>query len=102
MQHHTTEFQIADVVDAAAAAIGLASELEGYAPTVPDWALDQHTVEGRRRGRGLDHFLAEGAQLNPPAAPDQYAAEAARLWRLKAKRRPKDNEPGGDTEPRLL
>ena len=29
-----------------AAAIGLRSLLENFAPTIPDWALDQHTLNG--------------------------------------------------------
>ena len=39
-----------------AAAIGLRSLLEEYAPAIPDWANDQHTLTGRKLGRGLDHF----------------------------------------------
>jgi hypothetical protein len=93
-----------------AAAVGLASELEGYVPSIPDWALDMHTTAGKRRGRGIDHFLAESALLVPPAEKNAYADEAARLWRLKARRRPGDKSSGrhedydnqDDGEPRLL
>jgi hypothetical protein len=42
-----------------AAAIGLRAELEGYVPEVPDFALDMHTIVGRKRGRGLDHDSAQ-------------------------------------------
>jgi hypothetical protein len=49
-----------------AAAIGLRSLLEGFAPEIPDWANDQHTLAGRKLGRGLDHFRQEGAKLVPP------------------------------------
>jgi replication-associated recombination protein RarA len=67
-----------------AAAIGLRSLLEGFAPTVPDWALDQHTLAGRKLGRGLDHFRSEGAKLVPPPLdPDAYEDEAYRLWAIK-------------------
>jgi replication-associated recombination protein RarA len=67
-----------------AAAIGLRSLLEDYAPTVPDWALDQHTIAGRKLGRGLDHFREHGAKLIPePTEPDAYEDEAYRLWALK-------------------
>ena len=66
------------------AAIGLRSQLEGYAPELPDWALDQHTLEGRKLGRGLDHFRKEGAKLvPPPTADDPYEDEAYRLWAVK-------------------
>jgi replication-associated recombination protein RarA len=69
------------------AAIGLRSLLEGYVPEVPDWAHDKHTSRGRRMGRGLEHFLAEGAKLvPPPETEDPYETEAARLWRLKEQR----------------
>jgi len=67
-----------------AAAIGLRSQLEDYVPTVPDFAIDQHTLEGRKLGRGLDHFRSEGAKLvPPPTEPDPYEAEAYRLWTIK-------------------
>jgi hypothetical protein len=46
-----------------AAAIGLRSMLEGFAPEIPDWANDQHTLAGKKLGRGLDHFRREGAKL---------------------------------------
>jgi hypothetical protein len=67
-----------------AAAIGLRSMLEGFAPTVPDWAFDQHTQKAKRMGRGLDHFRKEGAKLVPPPTDgDPYEAEAYRLWQIK-------------------
>jgi replication-associated recombination protein RarA len=67
------------------AAIGLRSILEGFAPQIPDWANDQHTVEGKRKGRGIDYFREESAKLHPPQAggKDQYEDEAYRLWTLK-------------------
>ena len=66
------------------AAIGLRSQLQGYVPAVPDFALDQHTLEGRKLGRGLDHFRSEGAKLVPPPTElDPFEDEAYRLWDLK-------------------
>ncbi|MET4277148.1 replication-associated recombination protein RarA [Bradyrhizobium sp. F1.2.2] len=66
------------------AAIGLRSMLESFAPTIPDWANDQHTLAGRKLGRGLDHFRSEGAKLiPPPTEPDAYEDEAYRLWAIK-------------------
>ena len=62
----------------------LRSLLEDYAPTIPDWANDQHTLAGRKLGRGLDHFRKEGAKLVPePTADDPYEDEAYRLWAKK-------------------
>ena len=66
-------------------AVGLASEIGGFVPVIPDWALDQHTLAGRKLGRGLKHFRDEGAKLVPtPAAKDRYEDEAYRLLALKA------------------
>jgi hypothetical protein len=62
-----------------AAAIGLRSMLEDFAPT-----LDMYTMKGKAMGRGLDHFRSEGAKLvPPPTADDPYEAEAYRLWQIK-------------------
>jgi replication-associated recombination protein RarA len=70
------------------AAIGLRSMLEGFAPEIPDWANDQHTLAGRKLGRGLDHFRSEGALLiPPPTEPDPFEDEAYRLWALKQRRK---------------
>jgi replication-associated recombination protein RarA len=67
-----------------AAAIGLRSMLEEFVPTIPDWANDQHTLAGRKLGRGLQHFRQEGAKLIPePTEPDPFIEEAYRLWALK-------------------
>jgi replication-associated recombination protein RarA len=67
-----------------AAAIGLRSQPEAYAPELPDWAFDQHTTKGKAMGRGLDHFRSEGAKLvPPPTADDPYEDEAYRLWAIK-------------------
>jgi hypothetical protein len=66
------------------AAIGLRSMLEDFVPTIPDWANDQHTLAGKKLGRGLDHFRKEGAKLvPPPTADDPYEDEAYRLWQIK-------------------
>jgi hypothetical protein len=67
------------------AAIGLRSQLEGFAPEIPDWVNDQHTLAGKKLGRGLDHFRREGAKLVPELTePDLYIEEAYRLWQIKA------------------
>lgn len=45
---------------------------------------DQHTLEGRKLGRGLDHFRKEGAKLAPPPTErDAFESEAYRLWQIK-------------------
>lgn len=63
---------------------GLRSILEGFVPTIPDWADDQHTLRGKRLGRGLQYFRDESTKLHPaPAEADPYEDEAYRLWDLK-------------------
>jgi len=67
-----------------AAAIGLRSMLEDFASTIPDYALDMHTMKGKAMGGGLDHFRKEGAKLvPPPTGDDPYEDEAYRLWTIK-------------------
>jgi hypothetical protein len=71
-----------------AAAIGLRSLLEDFVPTIPDWANDQHTLAGKKLGRGLDHFRNEGARLvPPPTGDDPYDDEAYRLWAISSRAR---------------
>jgi hypothetical protein len=63
-----------------------------YVPTVPDFALDQHTLAGWRKGRGLALSARKARGSCRPAETNAYADEAARLWRIRARRRPKDDE----------
>lgn len=37
-------------------------------PVIPDYAVDMHTARGQKMGRGLKHFLEEGAQIRPELA----------------------------------
>lgn len=68
------------------AATGWAEILENFKPAIPDWALDQHTTEGRKKGRSLEYFRNESTKLVPPAPKDSYEDEAYRLWALKEQR----------------
>lgn len=43
----------------------LSVERTGLRPAIPDYAIDMHTARGRAAGRGLRHFLEEGAQVHP-------------------------------------
>lgn len=45
----------------------LRSLLEDFAPEIPDFALDMHTMKGKAMGRGLDHFRAEGREAGSAA-----------------------------------
>ena len=50
---------------------GLWSLLEDFAPEIPDFALDMHTMKGKELCRGLDHFRKEGAKLVPEPTADR-------------------------------
>ena len=55
-----------------AAAIGLRSMLEDFAPEIPGYALDMHTMKGKAMGRDLKHFRSESASWSrrrPPMTP---------------------------------
>jgi replication-associated recombination protein RarA len=65
--------------------------LDGTMPSVPDEALDKHTRRGRRKGRGLDHFLEHGAKLVGPRPLEEYEKRcepnAVAFWKSKGDRR---------------
>ena len=65
-----------------AAAVGLRSMLEDFAPTIPDWANDQHTLTDRKLCRGLDHFRSEGAKLVPPQSRT-LRGRGLSVWAIK-------------------
>jgi hypothetical protein len=78
-----------------AAAIGFPSMLEDFVPTIPDYALDIHTMKGKAMGRGLDYFRKKDAKLVPPlTADDPYENEAYRLWQI----RQQDGAPAASTQ----
>ncbi|MCK6381870.1 MAG: hypothetical protein L6Q54_11585 [Leptospiraceae bacterium] len=39
---------------------------------LPDYAYDMHTLQGKKMGRGIDHFFAEGAMLKDCEIDDPY------------------------------
>jgi len=52
---------------------------------IPDYALDMHTYRGRKMGRGLEHFFAEGAKLEKQALADPYEKKAIEALKKKKK-----------------
>ena len=50
-------------------------------PTIPDYALDMHTGDGQKLGRGKAHFWAEGAKIAPelPNRDKTYRQRIAKL-----------------------
>ncbi len=53
---------------------------ESLRPEMPDFALDKHTRRGKKMGRGMKHFLEEGAKLFPPPMPCPYEEDAHAFW----------------------
>jgi replication-associated recombination protein RarA len=51
---------------------------DGSLPAVPDYALDMHTDQGRRMGRGRRHFYEEGSRVSPEL-PDRDTTYRDRL-----------------------
>lgn len=48
---------------------------------IPDYALDQHTKAGKKKGRGWEHFREIGSQITPKdeSVEDPYEEEAYEL-----------------------
>jgi replication-associated recombination protein RarA len=55
---------------------------DGGRPEVPDHALDMHTRRGRQLGRGIEHFLSEGARVDPELESRERRWRAELLERL--------------------
>ena len=45
--------------------INHASKLGDVLPVIPDYALDMHTAEGQKKGRGRRHFFEEASRVIP-------------------------------------
>lgn len=59
----------------------LQDKLHGPRLAIPDYAYDKHTLQGKRMGRGVDHWLIEGCQLDRPAGLlNPYIERAHRWW----------------------
>ncbi len=56
----------------------LAFEQETARPEIPDYALDMHTAEGQKMGRGARHFFEVGTQLHPEM-PDRDLTYRTRI-----------------------
>ncbi len=63
------------------------AKMETVQPAIPDKVYDMHTNEGRRMGRGLEHFVKEAAALTnesdvEPFAPPTWSEPAQSLAKL--------------------
>ncbi len=45
--------------------INHSSKSNGLLPVIPEYALDMHTAEGQKRGRGRRHFFEEASRIIP-------------------------------------
>jgi replication-associated recombination protein RarA len=57
------------------------SEAGTALPVIPDYALDMHTAEGQRKGRGRRYFFEE-ASRTIPEAPDRDRTYLERLIKM--------------------
>ena len=46
---------------------------------IPDYALDMHTLRGKKMGRGLEHFFSEGTKLNKEPFRNPYTEKAKEI-----------------------
>lgn len=55
---------------------------EGKKLEIPDYAIDMHTARGKAKGRGMEHFLNEGAKLvnESEKVENPYKDRAKELW----------------------
>jgi hypothetical protein len=58
-------------------------EMNGLRPTIPDYALDMHTLLGQEMGRDIRHFIKVGAQLSPEM-PDRDQIYRDRVMQILA------------------
>ena len=46
---------------------------------IPEYALDMHTLRGKKMGRSFEHFFSEGAKLSNEAFENPYTEKAKRI-----------------------
>jgi replication-associated recombination protein RarA len=61
--------------------INHASKRGDLLPVIPDYALDMHTAEGQKKGRGRRHFFEE-ASRTAPEAPDRDRTYLERILKM--------------------
>jgi hypothetical protein len=61
--------------------VRMAAERGEAVPLIPDYALDKHTSAGKKMGRGLRHFMEEGAKVSPEE-PDRDRTYRERIMAL--------------------
>ena len=61
--------------------INHASKLGSVLPVIPEYALDMHTAEGQKKGRGRRHFFEEASRVNPEVS-DRDRTYLERLMKM--------------------
>jgi hypothetical protein len=69
--------------------INHSSKLGSLQPLIPDYALDMHTAEGQKKGRGRRHFFEEASRTNPEV-PDRDRTYLERIMKMLASGEIKD------------
>jgi replication-associated recombination protein RarA len=52
---------------------------QGMFLSIPDFALDMHTRQGKKLGRGVEQFFSEGNKVENEAMPNPYTQRAKEL-----------------------
>ena len=50
-------------------------------PVIPEYALDMHTAEGQKQGRGRRHFFEEASRISPEV-PDRDRTYLERILKM--------------------
>lgn len=66
-----------------------ASKLGNLKPQIPDYALDMHTADGQKKGRGRRHFFDEASKISPEL-PERNRVYLARILEMLEKGEIKD------------
>jgi replication-associated recombination protein RarA len=61
--------------------INHASKVGSILPVIPEYALDMHTAEGQKKGRGRRHFFEEASRTSPEV-PDRDRTYLERLMKM--------------------
>lgn len=61
--------------------INHASKLDNALPVIPEYALDMHTADGQKKGRGRRHFFEE-ASLIVPELPNRDRTYLERIMKM--------------------
>jgi replication-associated recombination protein RarA len=61
-------------------------EFEGKEYPVPDYALDRHTLEGKKMGRNWEHFFKDACKLDQDISNPEWAKSCERLVSTYEKR----------------